>query len=113
MGGGLIGAAIALPFVLLFHKVGAMVIFVTIAIVLAMIVTDISFADVIRSIVRAIMSKNIKGSNLRKSNDKLDEEIEALKFSGIISTEQNDIKSNSENKRKRVVDFRLEENTKS
>ncbi len=113
LGGGLIGAAIALPFVLLFHKVGAMVIFVTIAIVLAMIVTDISFADVIRSIVRAIMSKNIKGSNLRKSNDELDEEIEALKFSGIISTEQNDIKSNSENKRKRVVDFRLEENTKS
>ncbi|MCX7746674.1 MAG: DNA translocase FtsK [Clostridia bacterium] len=104
-GGGILGGIISLPFLALFQVLGTIIILTTLALIVVIMITDISIAEILRK-VKAFLAGLASG--LFKKKESIDEEPQVVGFG-----DGNALSGGSDSKAKpKVIDFNAEKNTR-
>ena len=73
LGGGVIGGLLSTPFIMIFQKLGALIVFFVLSIIVCMVITDISLVELIRNVrARTIERKNRRLNAVSEDNIEID-----------------------------------------
>ena len=115
-GGGVLGGIVSMPFILIFHQLGTIIILTALSLVNVILLTNISIANFFRNLRRFFASKHEKASKRKKASKntlvmgKTPNEIDSVTGDDVLYNDN--ALSSRIRQRAKIIDFRIEKESR-